>query len=313
MARQARRLDQLNLNLLRTFSVIAEEQGLTRAAERLSIRQPSVTLALQRLEEQLGCQLVHRDSRRFALTAAGQRVYLECQDILRSLGRIEEATREVGDETGGEIRLLIVSNLSSPLIDEAIRLVHSRHPAISWTIEVETSHTIVRQVQQERAGLGICLLTRPVVNLDCRLLFREAFSVLCGAEHPFYGRHDVPISELQQEAFVAFTCATEGPGLEPMAVLSEGAGLGSRVAASSPNLEEVRRLIILGVGIGILPLTAVSAEIERGLLWSLAVPDQALGADVFLVTNPDVGLSAAEQQFVAAIEELTTLYPELAV
>ena len=313
MARGPRPLDQLNLNLLRTFCVIAEEQGLTRAAQRLSIRQPSVTLALQRLEDQLGCQLVHRDSRRFELTAAGQRVYGECQEILRALGRIDEATRDVGDETSGEIRILIVSNLHSPLIDEAIRLVHSRHPAITWKIEVESSHSIVREIQQERANLGICLLTRPLVDLDCRLLFREAFTVFCGSEHPFYGRREVSVAELQQEAFVAFACASEGFGLEPMAVLRESAGLGTRVTASSPNLEEVRRLIQLGVGIGILPLTAVSAEIERGLLWPLKVSDEPIGADVFLVTNPEVGLDAAEQEFVTAIEELTTRYPELAM
>ncbi|MEO1103853.1 MAG: LysR family transcriptional regulator, partial [Pseudomonadota bacterium] len=140
-----RRLDQLNLNLLRTFCVIAEEEGLTRAAQRLGIRQPSVTLALKRLEEQLGCRLIHRDSRRFELTAAGQRVLVECQSLLRAVDRIDDATRDVGDETTGEIRVFIVSNLHSALIDEAIRLVNRRFDAITWRIEVKNSSDIVRQ------------------------------------------------------------------------------------------------------------------------------------------------------------------------
>lgn len=307
MGRPVRRLDQLNLNLLRTFCVIADEQGLTRAAQRLGIRQPSVTLALQRLEEQLGCRLIHRDSRRFELTAAGQRVFTECQSLLRAVGRIDEATRDVADEMTGEIRLLIVSNLHSAMVDEAIRLVSRRFDAITWRIEVKNSSDIVRQLQQETASLGICLLMRPVVNLDCRLLFREAFSVFCGAEHPLYGRKEVEIGELQQEPFVGFTCATEGMGLEPMAVLKEGAGLGTRVVATSPNLEEVRRLIAVGVGIGILPVTAVQGDIDRGQLWPLQVSGQSIGADVFLVTNPELGLSAPEQEFVSAMEELLAL------
>ncbi|GAB5378307.1 MAG: LysR family transcriptional regulator [Acuticoccus sp.] len=313
MARSGQRIDQLNLNLLRTFCVVAEEEGLTRAAQRLNIRQPSVTQALQKLEEQLGCQLVVRDSRRFALTGAGQRVYAECQAVLRAVTRIDEATRDVGGAAAGEIRLLIVSNLHSPLLDEAIRVTHSRNPAITWTIEVESSHTIVREVQQERANLGICLLTRPVVNLQCRHLFREAFSVLCGAEHALFGRTDVTIAELQHEGFVSFTCANEGFGLEPMMALRESAGLGTRVTASSPHLEEVRRLIMVGVGIGILPRTVVANDIDCGRLWPLDMAEQPIGADVFLVRNPGVALSDAERQFIDIIEELGALYPELAI
>ena len=64
-------LNDLNWNLFRTFCAIAEEEGITRAAKRLNMSQPSVSQALQRLEDQLGCQLVFRDSRRFALTARG--------------------------------------------------------------------------------------------------------------------------------------------------------------------------------------------------------------------------------------------------
>lgn len=307
-----RRLSQVNLNHLRTFAVIAEESSITRAAQRLGLRQPSVSLALQRLEEELGCRLVHRNSRRFALTAAGQRVYLECQEVVRALGRIDDATRHTGDETTGAISLLIVSGLTCPLIDEAIRLVHSRHPAISWQIEVGSSHDIVHRVQSESARLGVCLLTRPVMKLQCRHLFREPFAVLCGVEHPLYGQREVPLNALRQQPFVAFTCATEGFGLEPMAALRESTGLGTRVIASSPSLEEVRRFIKVGLGIGILPVAAAATDIERGVLWQLDIPKQSIGADVYLVTNAEQKLSPAEQEFVGAIDELGSLYPELA-
>ena len=81
-------VNDLNWNLLRSFCAIAEEKGFTRAAKRLNMSQPSVSQALQRLEEQLGCQLVFRDSRRFALTLRGERVYQECAEILRGVDRI---------------------------------------------------------------------------------------------------------------------------------------------------------------------------------------------------------------------------------
>lgn len=304
-------MTDINLNLLRSFFMIAEERSLTRAAARLSMSQPSVSQALQRLEEQLGCQLVLRDSRRFELTARGQKIYEECDEIFRSVERIGQLTQERIVEEFGEVRIQIISNLESPLINEALRLYHQRHPSVTWVVEVQNSQDTIKRIQAEKGGIGFCLLSRPVFSLNCELMFREEFSVYCGAEHPFFGRREVEKRELRQESFVSFTCATEGMGLEPMAVLSQSLGLGERISGQSPNLEEVRRMIVAGLGIGILPLTAVHDEVAKGLLWPLEIKGYPLGADVFLVTHPEGAYSTAERNFLDLIQELRTLYPDM--
>lgn len=304
-------LNDLNWNLFRSFCAIAEEKSITRAAKRLNMSQPSVSLALQRLEEQLGCQLVFRDSRHFALTLRGERIYQECTEIFRCVDRIAVLTEDRNDEDYGELRLQIISNLCSPLVDEALRLYHQRNPSITWRIEVQNSQDTLRRITQEKTGIGICLLTKPIINLDCKLLFREEFVVFCGAEHRLFGQADVTARDLQQEPFVAFTCATEGMGLEPMVMLRDGVGLGNRISGSSHNLEEVRRMIVSGLGIGILPLMAVTDEVENGQLWPLRFTDQPLGADVFMVRHPATPLTVPEQKFVDLLDELLQLYPDL--
>ncbi|MDW9761415.1 LysR family transcriptional regulator [Sinorhizobium meliloti] len=301
----------LNLNLLRSFFMIAEERSLTRAAARLNMSQPSVSQALQRLEEQLACQLVLRGSRKFELTARGQKIYEECGEIFRAVERIGQLTQERTAEEFGEVRIQIISNLESPLINEALRLYHQRFPSVTWVMEVQNSQDSVKRIQTEKCGIGLCLLSRPVFSLNCQLLFREEFSVYCGAEHPLFGRKEVEKRELRQESFVSFTCATEGMGLEPMAVLSQSLGLGERISGQSPNLEEVRRMIVAGLGIGILPLTAVHDEVASGLLWPLEIKGYPLGADVFLVTHPEGDYSRAEQHFIDLVQELRSLYPEM--
>lgn len=309
---QARPLmNELNWNLFRSFCVIAEEKGITRAAKRLNMSQPSVTQALQRLEEQLGCQLVFRDSRTFALTLRGERIYQECAEIFRSVDRIAALTADPNDEDYGELRLQIISNLCSPMVDEALRLYHQRHPSVTWRIEVQNSQETLRRITQEKQGIGICLLTKPMLGLDCKLLFREEFVVFCGAEHRLFGQVEVTARDLQQEPFVAFTCATEGMGLEPMVMLREGAGLGNRISGSSHNLEEVRRMIVSGLGIGLLPLTAVADEVAQGQLWPLRFSEDPLGADVFLVRHPAAPPTVPEQKFIDLVDELLQLYPDL--
>ena len=83
----------LNWNLLRMFYMIAKEESITKAAKRLGLSQPSVSNALQKLEAQLGCQLVFRDSRHFELTTRGDKIFQECREIFHSACERRSNTR----------------------------------------------------------------------------------------------------------------------------------------------------------------------------------------------------------------------------
>lgn len=300
--------DDLNWNLLRTFYVIARERSVTAASKALGISQPSVSAALQKLESKLGCQLIFRDSRNFELTPCGDKVYTECREMFIGAGRIRRLVEDALDDERGEVRLQIVSNLVSPLVDEMLRLYHQRHPSVRLNIEVRNSHEIVGNIQKGNVGLGICLLNRPVLNLDSVRLFREEFSLFCGCEHRLFGRESVSLLELQQEPFVSFTCSTEGMGLEPMAVLRASADLGRRITGTSSNLREVRRMIVAGLGIGILPPDAVKADIEAGDLWPLRLTDHPIGADVYLVHGPEETLTLADRKLIDVTHEILPLF-----
>ncbi|NVK35794.1 MAG: LysR family transcriptional regulator [Rhodobacteraceae bacterium] len=302
---------ELNWNLLRMFYMIAEEQSITKAAKRLGLSQPSVSSALQKLEAQLDCQLVFRDSRHFELTVRGDKIFQECRDIFHSAERISILVRDATEEERGQVRYQIISNLVSPVLDELMRLYHQRHPSVMFQSETQNSQMIVRNIQQGQLGLGFCLLAKPLVNLTSIRLFREEFRVFCGAEHPFFGKDNVCVRDLQREPFISFACATEGMGLEPMSVLREGTQLGNRINGLSTNLEEVRRMIVAGMGIGILPLSSVTNDIDNGLLWPLKITDEPIGADVYLVHGPLDELTPSERKFVHLAQELIALYPDM--
>jgi DNA-binding transcriptional LysR family regulator len=168
-------------------------------------------------------------------------------------------------------------------------------------IDVANSQDIVRAVSQKLSPFGFCLLAKPLAGLDCRPLLREEFGILCGRGHPLFGLSGVPLAELRDEPFVALACGQDG-ALEPMVSVREGAGLGSRVVGSSPNLEEVTRMIAAGLGIGILPLASVAEALESRSLWNLARPEDLLGADLYFISNPAMQLSAAEEAFLRLFE-----------
>lgn len=294
----------LNWNHLRVFAAIVEQGGVTRAAQSLGMSQSAVSQTLQRLETAMDRTLVRREGRSFCLTPVGEAVHAEIQTMQSAAERIN---LRVGQRQP-ELRVMIVSNLISPLIDEVFRLFHQRHPDTLLRIEVRSSHDIVSTLREQSPGIGICLLAEPLPELDCRFLFQDEWSVFCGVEHAFFGREEVTLEELRHEPFVAFSCAREGVGLEPMGPLSIRLGLGRSTSGTSANVEEVRRMIVSGVGLGLLPWTSARTEIQAGHLWPVRTTGQWLGTHIYRVRHPRA-CAPAEAQFADVIEELLPLFP----
>src|SRR5262245_65084289 len=96
---------QLDWNLLRTFLVIAEERNFTRAAERLFLCQPTISGALRRLEERLGCRLVARGAGHFELTDIGRELHAHCIEIYRAVSSIGDLRPKSKHELSGTVRI----------------------------------------------------------------------------------------------------------------------------------------------------------------------------------------------------------------
>ena len=297
MVTQDLRIKNLNWNLLRTFLVIAQEKSISRAADRMLLRQPTVTAALHKLEETLGCQLIQRDSRRFILTSRGEQLRQECIEVSKSVERIGMLLREDESEIIGLVNILLVTHIFIPAFDHALRQLRSAHPSVKLQIQVISSQEIIRSVGQKQAPFGFCLLQKPVSVLDCQFIYREKFGIYCGENHHLYMQENIGIHDLRKEAFIAFECDQKSHTFEPMNSLRQGAGLGEWIAGSSHNLEEIHRMIAAGLGIGILPNHIVNPNDEERKLWLLSTLNDSLGADVYFVQNPEMKLSPAEEAF----------------
>ena len=101
---------ELDWNLLHVFMVIVQEGGITRAADRLLLRQPSVSNALKRLEQQLDRRLIERARGRFQLTEAGRLLYRECVEIYGSVSRLAVMLRDSREAVAGEISIAAASH-----------------------------------------------------------------------------------------------------------------------------------------------------------------------------------------------------------
>ncbi len=284
-------------NLLHTFVVLAEAGGVTAAADRLGRKQPTVSNALRRLEEQIGKRLIERSPGTFRLTDAGQLLYREAVDIYGAVTRLNTLMRDVTDEIRGHIRIVMASHVVCPLFDECLGLFHQRHPRATLSLDVMASVAALTEVTARRASFAVCLVNERSTKLQYRRLYREFFGLFCGPGHPLFGQQDLGLSDLSGQSSVGFLTDSLDDVLRPVALIRANSELDQHVIGRSSHLEEIRRMTIAGLGIGALPVHVVARDVADGLLWRLPPYDDPPAVDVHVAWNPKAKLNRAEETF----------------
>jgi len=297
-------LRDLDWNLLHTFTIIVEEESITRAAERLLLRQPTVSNALKRLETYVGARLLERRQGGLELTEEGRRVYEEAREIRDHVRALAERVQPERSEVTGQVAVAMASHVVFPPFDALLSRFHDRYPGVTFSVDVMYSREVQRAVLDRRATLGICLVHKQLSRLEYRRLYREHFGFFCGPRHRFYGRRDLSLADLRQETFVSFRTDQLTDALRPIALLRAEANLEGRIVGVSSHLEEVRRMIIAGLGIGPLPVHVVERDVRDGRLWQLPPYEDPPAIDIFVVTNPRMRWSQAERLFADALTEM---------
>ncbi|MGB5558653.1 MAG: LysR family transcriptional regulator [Paracoccaceae bacterium] len=295
-------VSNLDWNLLRTFVVIVEEGGISRAANRLLRGQPAISLALQRLESELNCRVIERGRGTFRLTAEGRKLYQECVDIYGGIAQLKETIASQAAEISGEITIFLASHVVTPLLDQVLTANYRAHPKVTYTIKTAPSADVANRVQDKTASIGICLVSRRLPDLDYQNIYREFFGFYCGPPHPLFGKQHLRLDDLRDHDAVSFYTDDLNDALRPVALFRQHNEMAQRIVGRSSHLEELRRMIQCGLGVGPLPLHVAKRDVRDGLLWQLPPYKNPPMVDIFLVTSPRKRFNRAELVFIDALK-----------
>lgn len=293
----------LDWNLLRTFVVIVEEGSITRAANRLLRGQPAISLALKRLEAEIGSRLIERGRGTFRVTAEGRNLFAECVDIYSGVSRLKEVITSAQQEISGKINISLASHVVTPILDDLLTSNYTTQPKVSYNIKTTSSADVAYRVQQKSASFGICLVNRRLPDLEYELMYREFFGFYCGPPHPLFGKTGLSLSDLNDLDAVSFDTDDLSDALRPVALLRQQHELQQRVVGQSSNLEEVRRMIQCGLGIGPLPVHVAKPDVLAGRLWRLPPFKSPPAVDIFLVVNNRKRFNRAEALLIHALRD----------
>lgn len=288
---------RIDLNLFRVFLEIARAGGIGAAARRLNLRQPAVSLALQRLEGHLGHALCSRTSRGVTLTPAGRVAAHYAEQLFREVEALPRALAAAAGEVEGDLVIRAVSGVVSPEIDATLETMARRHPRIRLLIDIAPRRMVLQALAKGMADACITFDAAPRADLHYEVLMREYQQIYCGRAHPLYGLRIGDPAVLAGERFILM--GSDEP--DDVRNFRRRYGLGENPAGIAENLPETIRLIRLGIGIGFLPTLIAEGVTPADTLWPLLPAEMLPNYLMYLVTRPADEQSLPAQLFLAEI------------
>ncbi len=225
-------------------------RSVAGAATKLNVSQPTISVALTKLEEQLGVQLLLRHpSRGVTATAAAEKVLQSARGLLLHASDLERQTIETGSSVSGELRLGSFSTLAPTVLPTLIRELSVAHPGIHLKLREGPQDQIIDALYEGQLDLALLYDIDLPDDLSKVLLAQRQPYVALAADHPLAQRQMISLNELAAEPLILLEVA---PSHDYFLGLFRAAGLEPTIAHSSPSIELVRGMVGCGLGYSLL-------------------------------------------------------------
>ena len=290
----------MTLEDLRVFAAVATERSFSRAARTLGRTQPAVSQAVRRLEEACGERLIDRSLRDGTLTGAGEVLLDYAQRALRLVSEASTAVVELRDVKKG--RVVIGANEAGvhtllPLITE----FHQQFPSVLVDVRRVHSRQIAQELLLRSVDFGVLPFVPPDRELLSMPLGTDELVLLVPPGHPFAKRKQVSMEEMGRQAVIAHN--DPSPARERVLRLYEKRHAPLNIRMSLPSLDGIKRAVETGLGVALLPLRCARAEIARGQLAAVKVPELRSPRQLRFVFRRDGDRSRAAQAFLDVVRK----------
>ncbi|WP_329194981.1 hydrogen peroxide-inducible genes activator [Streptomyces sp. NBC_01435] len=307
---QGSRPKQPSLSQLRAFVAVAEHLHFRDAAAAIGMSQPALSGAVSALEEALGVQLIERTTRKVLLSPAGERLAVRARAVLEAVGELMEEAEAVRAPFTGVLRLGVIPTVAPYLLPTVLRLVHERYPELDLQVHEEQTSSLLEGLAAGRLDLLLLAVPLGVPGVTELPLFDEDFVLVMEKDHWLGGRADIPREALRE---LPLLLLDEGHCLRDQALdicREAGRTEGAPVTTTAAGLSTLVQLVAGGLGVTLLPRTAVTVETDR---------NEALATGYFAEPAPSrrvalgmrTGAARHEEfeEFAAALREAMAVLP----
>ncbi|WP_326699571.1 hydrogen peroxide-inducible genes activator [Streptomyces sp. NBC_01754] len=307
---QAIRPKQPSLSQLRAFAAVAEHLHFRDAAASIGMSQPALSGAVSALEVALGVQLIERTTRKVLLSPAGERLAVRADAVLEAVGELLEEAEAVRAPFTGILRLGVIPTVAPYLLPTVLRLVHERYPELELQVHEEQTSSLLDGLAAGRLDLLLLAVPLGVPGVTELPLFDEDFVLVTERGHRLGGREDIAREALRD---LPLLLLDEGHCLRDQALdicREAGRTQGGPVTTTAAGLSTLVQLVAGGLGVTLLPRTAVTVETARNEALSTGYfSDPAPSRRVALAVRTGTARHAEFEEFAAALREALESLP----
>jgi len=254
----------MTLNELRYLVAVAHERNFGRAAQRCFVSQPALSVAIQKLEEELGAQLFERGKTEVTVTAVGERIVEQAQKVIEEAARIRDIAQAGRNQLVGPFHLGVIYTVAPYLLPDLIPALNERAPQMPLEIEENLTEQLEVALKSGRIDAAIIALPFQPPGVTADFLYEEPFQVVVPHRHRWAKRRAIEPSELAGEHTILLNIGHcfRDQVLDSCPELNRGDAPVTR----TNSLETIRNMVASGLGVSVLPRDALTPKYHSKLV-----------------------------------------------
>ncbi len=289
----------MTLTELRYVVALAQERHFGRAAQKCFVTQPTLSLALAKLEDELGLRLFERNKNEVLVTPLGNEIVEQARRVLDEVGKIQSIAKGSRDQLAGALRLGVIPTIGPYLLPELVPALLRRAPRMPLALEENFTGNLVPMLRDGEIDVAIIALPFTVPGVKTRALYEEPFSVVVPEGHEWARKKRVRTEELAgQELLVlnAGHCFRD----QVLEACPGQANTANPEGRSGSSLETIRNMVASGLGVSVLPATALEPRYTNRLVKEIPFADPVPSRKVALAWRASFSRPDAVEAVAAA-------------
>ena len=256
----------MTLTELRYIVMLARERHFGRAAEKCHVSQPTLSVALKKVEHKYGVILFERTPSEVRLTPTGEQIARQAERVLEEAGRLKEIAQQGKDPLIGALRVGVIYTIAPYLLPRLVPALHARAPHMPMYLQENFTVNLGEQLRRGDLDAIIVALPFSEPGIVSRPVYDEPFCVVMPMHHPMAKQAAIPPDQIAGENLLLLgqgNCFRDQV-VQACPHLSEPGGANGALEGSS--LETVRHMVASGVGISVVPISAAKSWPQNGSL-----------------------------------------------
>ena len=291
----------MTLNELKFIVALAQSRNFRKAAELCFVSQPALSLAVKKLEDELGVLLFERSRNDVTMTAVGELVVEQATRVIEEAKRVKEIAKQGNNQLAGALKLGVIYSVGPYLLPEIIPILRKTAPEMPLIVEENLTSNLETQLRNGVIDVAIIALPFELSGVITMPLYEEEFVVVVPITHDWANRQAIDASELADEKVL---------------LLSSGHCFSNQVVQACPSLsrngevlqgnslDTVRNMVASNLGVTVLPISATLSRYQNPLVKAIPFKKPVPKRQIALAWRKSYGRIQAVEEIAKAIRAL---------